>query len=210
MATAKHPDTEMLHAAEGARAGARPLTTPIYATSTFVFENAAEIEAYQRGGTRAICTRVTAIPTSTPSRRSSSVLERGDAALLTSSGMAAVSTALFGLLESRRRDRLQRGDLRRHAPSHPAFFVGSASRRASRRWTRWRGPSSVIGPRTRLVWFESPINPTLRCVDIAKVSAACRAAGVMSVDRQHVREPDQPAAARRSAIDLVMHRRQST
>src|SRR4029077_285756 len=27
-------------------------------------------------------------------------------------------------------------------------------------------PESVIGDRTRIVWFESPINPTLRCVDV--------------------------------------------
>ena len=45
----RHPETEVLHSGEGARPGATPLTTPIYATSTFVFENAAELEAYQQG-----------------------------------------------------------------------------------------------------------------------------------------------------------------
>jgi cystathionine beta-lyase/cystathionine gamma-synthase len=30
------------------------------------------------------------------------------------------------------------------------------------------------------VWFESPINPTLRCVDISAVATACRKAGVLS------------------------------
>ena len=39
----------------------------------------------------------------------------------------------------------------------------------------------VIGPKTKMVWFESPINPTLRCVDVRKVAAACKKAGVMSV-----------------------------
>jgi cystathionine beta-lyase/cystathionine gamma-synthase len=42
-------------------------------------------------------------------------------------------------------------------------------------------PDGLIGPRTKVLWFESPINPTLRCVDIGRIAAACRARGVMSV-----------------------------
>src|SRR5207249_2085586 len=42
-------------------------------------------------------------------------------------------------------------------------------------------PGPLCGPRTRVVWFESPINPTLRCVDIAGIAEACRARGVLSV-----------------------------
>ena len=45
----KHPDTDVLHSGEGARGDAAPLTTPIYSATTFLFENAAELEAYQRG-----------------------------------------------------------------------------------------------------------------------------------------------------------------
>ena len=45
----RHPETEVLHRGEGARAGATPLTTPIYATSTFVFDTAADLERYQEG-----------------------------------------------------------------------------------------------------------------------------------------------------------------
>ncbi len=37
-----------------------------------------------------------------------------------------------------------------------------------------RDPTALIGPRTKLVWFESPINPTLRCVDITRMAGACR------------------------------------
>ena len=32
-------------------------------------------------------------------------------------------------------------------------------------------PEALIGDRTRLCWFESPINPTLRCLDVARVAA---------------------------------------
>jgi cystathionine beta-lyase/cystathionine gamma-synthase len=41
-------------------------------------------------------------------------------------------------------------------------------------------PERVIGERTRILWFESPINPTLRCVDVRRIAEACRARGVLS------------------------------
>src|SRR4029450_12310389 len=57
---------------------------------------------------------------------------------------------------------------------------------------------------TKLVWFESPINPTLRCVDIAKVANACRARGVLSVIDNTFASPvnQQPIAL---GVDIVMH-----
>jgi cystathionine beta-lyase/cystathionine gamma-synthase len=65
-------------------------------------------------------------------------------------------------------------------------------------------PESVLSDATRLVWFESPINPTLRCVDIAAVGAACRARGVISVIDNTFASPinQQPIAL---GIDVVMH-----
>src|SRR5262249_57684951 len=44
-----------------------------------------------------------------------------------------------------------------------------------------RAPDALIGPRTRLLWFESPINPTLRCLDARLITDACRPRGVLSV-----------------------------
>jgi cystathionine beta-lyase/cystathionine gamma-synthase len=55
-----------------------------------------------------------------------------------------------------------------------------------------------------VVWFESPINPTLRCVDVAAVAAACRAKGVLSIIDNTFASPinQQPLAL---GVDLVMH-----
>ena len=101
------------------------------------------------------------------------------------------------LLKSGRRGRLQRRDLRRHAASarrsvpalrHRVRFVDD------RGTARARAASSAT--RTRVLWFESPINPTLRCLDVAAIAAACRAKGVIVDHRQHLREPGQPAADR--------------
>ena len=45
----KHRETEVIHRGDGARESASPLTTPIYGATTFLFANAAELEAYQAG-----------------------------------------------------------------------------------------------------------------------------------------------------------------
>src|SRR4029434_6905937 len=75
-----------------------PLTTPIYATSTYLFANAAELEAYQQGkGNKYIYSRY-ANPTVQAAEEKLAALEGGERAIVTSSGMAATSTALFGLL----------------------------------------------------------------------------------------------------------------
>src|SRR5262249_19633379 len=60
------------------------------------------------------------------------------------------------------------------------------------------------GPKTKALWFESPINPTLRVVDIAAVSAACRARGAVSIIDSTFASPvnQQPLT---HGIDLVMH-----
>ena len=65
-------------------------------------------------------------------------------------------------------------------------------------------PARLCGPSTRVVWFESPINPTLRCVDIRAVASACRAAGVTTVLDNTFASPanQQPLSM---GVDLVMH-----
>jgi len=64
-------------------------------------------------------------------------------------------------------------------------------------------PDRVFTDRTRIVWFESPINPTLRCVDIRRVAGACRARGVLSIIDNTFASPinQQPLAL---GIDLAM------
>ena len=96
----RHPETEALHAGEGALPDATPLTRPIYATSTFVFATAAELEAYQRGSTGKYLYSRYANPSVQGAEEKLAALEGAEAALVTSSGMAAVSTALFGLLRA--------------------------------------------------------------------------------------------------------------
>src|SRR5262249_61141594 len=64
-------------------------------------------------------------------------------------------------------------------------------------------PETLFTERPRLVWFESPINPTLRCVDIRRVADACRARGVLSVIDNTFASPinQQPLSL---GVDLVV------
>jgi cystathionine beta-lyase/cystathionine gamma-synthase len=58
-----------------------------------------------------------------------------------------------------------------------------------------------MGPKTKMVWFESPINPTLRVIDVRAVASACREAGVLSVmDNTFASAINQPVLA--MGVDL--------
>ena len=90
---------------------------------------------------------------------------------------------------------------------HLLADVFAAVRRAGRGSRASRSsasPEQLLVGQDALVWFESPINPTLRCVDIAAVAAACRARGVISVIDNTFASPinQQPLAL---GVDLVMH-----
>ena len=199
-----HPDTELVHAGEGASVSATPVTTPIYSSSTFEFGSAAELEAYQRGGSASYIYSRYANPTVQAVEAKLAAVEGGEAALVLSSGMAATSTALFGLL--------QQGD---EVICSAAIYGGTLqvlTKFLGHFGVRTRFASmedlsrldSIIGSETKVVWFETPINPTLRCVDIALVAAACKARGVVSIVDNTFASPvnQQPLAL---GADLVMH-----
>ena len=87
-----HPTTEVIHLGEGAHPDATPLTVPVYTTTTFLFENAAELEAYQEGKSGKYIYSRYANPTVQAAEQKLAALEGADAALVTSSGMAAAAT----------------------------------------------------------------------------------------------------------------------
>ena len=199
-----HAETEVLHRGEGARADASPLTTPIYATSTFVFATAAELEAYQQSGAGKYMYSRYANPTVQAAEAKIASLEQAEAALVTSSGMAATTTALFGLLQAGDQVVCSAAIYGGTLQVITGFLnkLGVGSRFAS--LEELAAPERLLGARTRVLWFESPINPTLRCVDIGRVAEACRAAGVTSIIDNTFASPvnQQPLSL---GVDLVMH-----
>jgi len=173
--------TELIHAGEVDRGVATPLTTPIYETTTFVFDNAQEVAAYNEGrSARFLYSRYTN-PTVVSVEQKLAAVDHAEAALVFSSGMGATATILLAHLKAG--DEILCGaaiyggtlhllhDLLAKLGIVPRFISLDELANLER----------VFTDRTRMVWFESPINPTLRCVDIRRVSEACRARGVTSV-----------------------------
>ena len=155
----------------------------------------------------AICTPATRIPTwwrwSRSWRRSTAPRQ----SLLFSSGMAAISTALLTLLKA--------GD---EIVCASAIYGGTfhiiedllPRLGITRRFVSLEElatPAEVIGPKTKIVWFESPINPTLRCVDVRGVAAACRKAGVLSaIDNTFASPINQPVLSMGDRpVDAKLH-----
>ena len=77
------------------------LTTPIYETTTFVFETrGARCKAYNEGKSTKFLYSRYANPTMLAVEKSVAALEGAESALLLSSGMAATTTALLALLKA--------------------------------------------------------------------------------------------------------------
>jgi cystathionine beta-lyase/cystathionine gamma-synthase len=198
------PATDIIHRLEGASPSAEPLTTPIYETTTFVFESAEEVRQYNEGRSAKFLYSRYANPTVTAVEAKIAALEGAEAALVLSSGQAATTTALMAL--TRAGDEIvcsaavYGGTF--HLISGVLSKFGVKARFVS--VDELGQPERCLSGAAKLLWFESPINPTLRCVDIAPVAAACRARGVLSVIDNTFASPlnQQPIAL---GVDLVMH-----
>ena len=196
--------TRLIHAGEGVDTGATPsLTTPIYETSTFVFDSVADVEKYQQGKLNGYLYSRYENPTVVAVEQKLAAVDNAEVSLLFSSGMAAISTALITLLKS--------GD---EILCCSAIYGGTfhiiedllPKLGISRRFIsidELANVGSMIGPKTRVVWFESPINPTLRCIDVKAVAAACKSAGVLAaMDNTFASPVNQPVL--QMGIDLSM------
>ena len=91
--------TTAIHTGERLPAAAS-LTTPIYETSTFVFESAAAVERYANGTAPGYLYSRYDNPTVVAVEHKLAAIDGAEASLVFASGMAATSTALFGLLQA--------------------------------------------------------------------------------------------------------------
>ncbi len=173
--------TDLIHGGNRLPGNPAPLTLPIVETTTYVFESAAEVIAYNQGTSEKFLYTRYGNPTVVAVEESLAQLDDAERALVFSSGMAATATILIGHLaagdEVLCAAAIYGGTL--HLLHDLLGRFGIATRFVSP--AELASLESAFGPRTRMVWFESPTNPALRCVDIRRVAAACRARGVLSV-----------------------------
>ena len=196
--------TRLIHTAEGAQPSATPLTTPIYETTTFLFDSTADVQAYCDGSSEKYLYSRYDNPSARALEAKLAESEEAEAAMVFGSGMGAISSTLLGLLSSGDEvlcsAAIYGGTFHLLQSFLPRFGITARLLDLD----ELRDPTAAIGPRTKLVWFESPINPTLRCLDIARLAGACRAAGVLSVIDNTFATPynQQPLTL---GVDLVMH-----
>src|SRR5688572_14076670 len=154
------PATELIHRPEGVSDAAAPLTTPIYETTTFVFENAEQVKAYNEGRSSKFLYSRYSNPTVVEVEAKVAALEGAESALVLSSGQAATITALLALASGGDEivcsSAIYGGTLHLIGDLLPKF--GIVPRFVT--IEELRDPEKVLSPRTKVLWFESPINPT--------------------------------------------------
>lgn len=153
-----------------------PVATPIYQTSTYRFETSEDAIRFAKGDPSVYVYTRYHNPTVHDVEEKLALMEGGESAALFSSGMAAVTTAILAVTKP--------GD---EIISTGALYGGTY------RWFRDELPNNKItvnyvhsdhldeieklaSPRTSIVYFETPTNPTLDLVDIAEVVKRVRKA----------------------------------
>ncbi len=159
---------------------ARDISPPIHMATTFLFESAEESAAAFEREHLPIYTRW-GNPTTEVVERKIAALEGGEAALATASGMAAVSTALLTALRGGDHvvatTGLYSGTYAILTRDLPALGVETTLAAA----TDPAAFAAALRPNTRLIYLESPGNPTLALNDIAAIVALARARGIMTM-----------------------------
>jgi cystathionine gamma-lyase len=165
--------TRAIHAGQHPDPSTGAIMTPIYATSTYVQQSPGKHKGYEYSRTQN--------PTRMAYERCVADLEGGIAGFAFASGLAAAATTL-DLLDSGSHviamDDLYGGTyrlfekVRRRSAGLDFSFVDLNDIAAMR---------AALKPNTRMIWAETPTNPMLKLVDLAKVAAFAKKHGLILV-----------------------------
>lgn len=179
----KKQDTQVAHAGTNPDKTYGAVAPPIYQTSTFKF-NSAEEGAKRFSGEEPgyIYTRL-GNPTTAALQEAVAILEKGTDALATASGMAAVSTIYMTFLEAGA-----------HMIASEAIY-GPSRVVMEKEFSRFgiefdfvdtsniENVKNAIKPNTKLIFIETPANPTIKLTDIQACAEIAHANGaVLAVD----------------------------
>jgi len=146
------------------------LTTPIYQSSTFVFDSA------EQGGRRFALEESGYIysrlgnPTSAVAEKKLALLEGAEAALATSSGMGAISSTMWTLLQAG--DHLL-ADKTLYGCTYAFFSHGLTKFGIEVEFIDTSDLEAVkkaMKPNTKIVYLETPANPNMKIIDIQEVA----------------------------------------
>jgi len=195
------PETKAVRGGSDLRKKNGPLATPIYQTSTFeVTDNDEQLRAtptdmfYTRYGN----------PTNTAAEKTIAELEGVEGALLFASGMNAITTSILALLKSADHIVAQR-DIYGGAAKFLGHWLPKLGIETTFvDTTEYDQHERAIRPNTKLLYLESPTNPTLRVVDLRRVVAIAKQHGLLTMIDSTFATPINCRPAE-FGIDLVMH-----
>jgi cystathionine beta-lyase/cystathionine gamma-synthase len=130
-------------------------------------------------------------------------LEGGEAAVVTASGMAAITSALLAVLQAGDEviatRSLYGGSYRFMRDTFPRLGI-----RVHHVETDLAGVERLVNPRTRALYVETPTNPTLRLVDLRQAIALARRYNLVSLVDNTFASPvlQKPLAF---GFDIVLH-----
>jgi len=188
--------TRTIHGGQSHDPTTGAVMTPIYATSTYAQESPGVHKGFEYARSQN--------PTRFAFERCVADLESGAAAFAFASGLAAAATVLELL------------DSGAHVIATDDLYGGSY-RLMQRVRTRSAGlnftfvdmtdPAAIeaaIRPETKMIWVETPTNPTLRLVDLEAVAAIAAKHGIISVADNTFASPYVQRPLERG-FDLVLH-----
>jgi methionine-gamma-lyase len=197
------PETAQIHAAD-AHNPSTAVTSPIYQSATFGYDDPEEIAAAMAAQAHPQFYGRYATPNTAQVEATVAALEGGQAALAVASGMAAVSLVLLSLLK--------KGD---HIVAQKTLYPTTTKLIGQKLpelgieqtlvdQTDLDAFAAAIRPQTRLIYVESPANPTLSLTDMAGVAALARQHGLTTVADNTFATPynQRPLEL---GIDVVVH-----
>src|ERR1700677_1989571 len=195
--------TIAIHAGEGKFQKSEPVGTVIARTASFTFSSSEEMKLWAEGKSSAYMYTRYANPTLAVAEEKIARLEGGEAALVTASGMAAISSALLSVLKAGDEviatQALYGGSYRLMRDIFPR--MGIVVRHVG---TDLAGIERLVNPRTKVLYIETPTNPTLRLMDLHKAIAFAKEWDLVSLIDNTFASPvlQKPLAM---GFDLVMH-----
>jgi methionine-gamma-lyase len=195
--------TLAIHAGQEKFRLSAPVGTSIARTANFTFASTEEMKRWAEGKSSAYIYTRYGNPTLAVAEAKIAALEGAEAAIVTASGMAAISNALLSVLKSDDEviatRALYGGSYRMMRDIFPR--IGIVVRHVE---TDLAGIERLVNPRTRALYIETPTNPTLRLVDLRKAIAFAKEWDLHSLIDNTFASPvlQKPIEM---GFDLVMH-----
>jgi methionine-gamma-lyase len=195
--------TLAIHAGENRSHVNAPVGTCIARTANFTFASSEELKRWAEGKSPAYIYTRYGNPTLAIAEAKIAALEGAETAVVTASGMAAISSALLSILKAGDEviatRALYGGSYRLMRDIFPR--MGIVVRHVE---TDLGGIERLVSPRTRVLYIETPTNPTLRLVDLERAVAFAKEWDLLALIDNTFASPvlQKPIGM---GFDLVMH-----